>query len=137
MKKIIIIFFLFFFLSSCSGGVTFYDDNQIDEFDKLLLLENAIKYDVRIKEDCEKGHIKGFMCMRKSSSNVDEVCDIIKKLYPKHKTIVLISEGNDAAYLAKLLSQSGYKDVHVFKNGYLKYKELKNGSFVEEIGCNC
>lgn len=133
-KKIILLLLLMFIciLFACENEkITKVSD--INEFDKLINSEGVLLYDIRKKEECEKGHIPYFMCMGLE----DDLVENIKLLYSTKKTIVFIGSESDILLVFNELEKNGYKNIYYFEGGYENYAKLKGDDFVPAVGCDC
>lgn len=145
MKKVslLIVFISLTFLLLGCNEANVYDITTIQEFDEMIKLNDAVRYDLRSSKECEKGHIPRFMCMRTIDENgnlkeLDEIIKNIKIIYDKDKTIILIADDEETVKeVADKLTNNGYRNICYFKDGYQKYKEAKGDSFIPEEGCNC
>ena len=135
MKKIIFvltIFLLSLVLVSCKEKPN--KISNVQEFESLF--EGAIKYDIRIEEECEDGHIKGFVCMG-DNDNDEIVKNISLVSLSKDQNIVLIGEEKRVLEIFDALSKKGYKSMYYFDGGYQAYAQAKGEGFVPETGCGC
>lgn len=108
--------------------------NDYEVFDNIC--KDAIKYDIRSDEDCENGHIQGFMCV--GSKTNDEIVNNLKIVSESKKTnIVLIGEEKDCLYILEQLSKKGFKNLYYFEGGYQGYAQKKADKFIPETGCGC
>ena len=126
MKKLtlIIIILLVSLTIGCKSKAKVISD--VDEFETLFT--GSIKYDIRSNQECEAGHIPGFMCMGDLST--DELInniDIVAK--DKEQKIILL--------VYKELGKKGYKNMYYFENGYNGYADKKGTDFKPETGCGC
>lgn len=144
MKKIVslLIIFLMFFVSGCKTTAT--KITTVEELDDLLGESDVLKYDIRLTDACEEGHIPGFMCMgpvseEEKDSKIEQIITNIKTLYQNmNKKIVIIDEDNASAiYILNSLKSAGYHNLYYFDGGYNQYVALKGESFIPETGCNC
>lgn len=134
MKKLtlIIIILLASLTIGCKSKTKMISD--VDEFEALFT--GSIKYDIRNNQECEIGHIPGFMCM--GDLSIDELInniDIVAK--DKKQNIILIGNDEVVRLVYKSLSKKGYKNLYYFENGYNGYLEKKGLDFKPETGCGC
>ena len=145
MKKLVLLLLLACLVGCTSGKSFVYHDDELAKFDKVL--ENigdghTKAYDLRSEEDCLLGRIPGFFCMRTiDSSNNEKSLDTIFEHLSlligndyAYLIILMDADGIDSAYLAGLLVDAGYRNVHYFASGYARYVYLKGDSFVPEVG---
>ena len=112
--------------------------SDIDEFE--ILFSDALKYDIRDIDDCEKGHIPSFLCMGGVTSDEKLVDTILLTTKSKDKKIIIISYENDfdrINNIFSLLQKEKYYNLYSFEGGYENYVKLKGDSFVPEEGCDC
>lgn len=134
MKKVFLLVTLFIsiLLIGCSKSPQMISD--VEEFETLFT--EAIKYDIRSDEECEAGHIKGFMCV--GSKDKDTLIKNISIIAENKKTnIILIGKEDDCIYILEGLAKKGFKNLYYFENGYQGYVEKKGESFIPETGCGC
>lgn len=146
MKRILILFtFILLFAGCVRREIHIYEDNEINDFDKVLTDIGNGKtkaYDLRGYDECTAERIPGFICIRTKDTEGNEksldtvVSDLGWKLGKRHGYLIILSDnhGEEASYVASKLFEMGYYNVHYFQNGYLRYKELKGSSFVPETG---
>lgn len=141
-----VMFLLLLLLVGCSSGKVYvYQDNDIAQFDRIL--ENignqkTKAYDLRSEEICKLGRIPGFFCMRTTNSlgeekTLDTIFEHLQLLIGddyQYLIILMDEDGSDSAYLAHLLLEAGYRNVHYFASGYHTYATLKGDGFVPEVG---
>lgn len=140
VKKILFIFTLCVItlsLFSCKKKeANFFEDTL--EFENIF--DEALKYDIRSTDDCEKGHIPSFICMGGVSDNQKLVDTILVTIQSKDKSIVIISYENDTDRLNEifqLLIKNKCYNLYSFSGGYENYVNLKGESFIPEEGCDC
>ena len=135
MKKIglvIVLLFISFVLVSCKAKPVKISD--VVEFEKLF--EGAIKYDIRSEEECEEGHIKGFVCMgEKDNDTLIHNIDLVS--IDNNQTIILIGNEEQVLLIFEGLSKKGHKNMYYFDGGYESYASLKGEGYVPETGCGC
>ena len=134
MKRTIFIIIVCLFclvLTSCKKPNRVGD---VQEFESLF--EGAIKYDIRTEEECESGHIKGFVCMG-DNDNDEIVKNISLVSLSKDQNIILIGDEKRVLEIFDTLSKKGYKSMYYFDGGYQAYVEAKGEGFVPETGCGC
>ena len=146
MKKILLFALIILVLSGCAKKQIYvYSDDEINDFDKILENTGNGKtkaYDLRSEEKCFEGRIPKFFCMRTKNSlgeeiSLDQIYENMKILLnDNYKTLIIfIDDGNnEASYLAEKLFRDGFYNIHYFKNGYERYRELKGESFIPETG---
>ncbi len=129
------------FLSGCSKPVQ--PINSFEEFNKLLQrkfegdFKESIAYDLRDDENCQNGHIKGFMCIMNEYETINDLLTDIIQIYSKRAYIFIIdANGSDSLKLAELLKEQGYKHIIYYEKGYEQYI-VDYPDFVPEIGCDC
>lgn len=134
MRKILLLILLLISICLIGCGGTPQKISDVEQFESLF--DGAIKYDVRSDEECEAGHIKGFLCVgSKDNDTLIKNIDLIAK--NKKVNIILIGDEVDVLYILKGLSKKGYKNLYYFEDGYLGYANSKGDSFVPELGCGC
>ncbi|MDD3999807.1 MAG: rhodanese-like domain-containing protein [Bacilli bacterium] len=145
MRKLLVLF-LFFFLCGCKNKeIIVYSDDEINDFDLILIQAQTHKsktYDLRSEEDCRRGRIPGFFCVRSVNSkgikkSLDQIAADLKLILGTdyNYLIVLIDEdGSEASYLADKLFSQGYYNIHYFESGFDQFVKLKGEEFVPEIG---
>ena len=108
--------------------------SDVDEFEKLF--NGAIKYDVREDNDCEDGHIKGFVCMgSKENDTLIKNIDLVS--IDNDQVIILIGEEEQVLYIFEGLSKLGHKNMYYFDGGYQGYVAAKGEDYQPETGCGC
>lgn len=134
MKKVLLVLSIIMtcFLIGCKAKYNMISD--VDEFDSLFT--GAMKYDIRSDEECELGHIPGFMCMgseteEKLISNIDTIAK------DKYQNIILIGDKEKVESIFKELSKKGYKSLYTFEDGFEGYANKKGEDFKPEEGCGC
>ena len=117
--------------------------DNVETFDEMITnklngkYDESLAYDLRTQNECEKGHIKGFLCIRSDEDNINEIYQEITKTYKKKAMILLIClDGTESNELALLLTNKGYKNVYYFQGGFLNYISI-HPNFIPEIGCDC
>ena len=135
MKKLALIVTIILFsclLVSCKEKPNKVSDVQ--DFESLF--EGAIKYDIRSDEDCEDGHIKGFVCMG-DNSNEEIIKNITLVALSKKQTIILVGEEERILTVFNELGKKGFKNMYYFDGGYQAYVSAKGEGYVPEEGCGC
>ena len=134
---LITIFLISILMVSCKKKEVKYF-NDVNEFENIF--NNALKYDIRNNEDCEKGHIPSFMCMGGVTDNQKLVDTILVTIKSKDKNIIIISYENDTERLNEifeLLIKNKCYNLYSFYGGYENYANLKGEEFTPEGGCDC
>lgn len=139
MKKHLLVIILVIFLVGCSK--TSHEIIDATAFDEIVN-RAVVKYDLRSYEECEAGHIPGFICVGVNDSDPIEqaIYNITNKYsdYKKSDIIVLIaSNQGDAKLAASSIAKKGFKKVYYFSGGYSEYVRQKGDEFVPEVGCDC
>jgi hypothetical protein len=146
VKRILILFTFLFLCTGCvQKKIHIYADDEIEGFDKVLAdvgNGNTKAYDLRSYDGCTAERIPGFVCIRTKDTGGNEksldtvVSDLGWKLGKRYGYLIILSDANgeEASYVAGKLFEMGYYNVHYFRSGYSRYKELKGNSFVPETG---
>ncbi len=133
-KVIILIVFVLISIMFVSCKKSASKIKDVNEFDGLF--QDALKYDIRSNDECEIGHIKGFLCM--GGEGLDSVCDTISTIIKdKKRVIILMGTEDDCLYVFNYLGKKGYKHMYYFEGGYENYVSLKGDGFTPEVGCDC
>lgn len=142
-KLFYISLFIIILLSGCSRNVNMLTTYR--ELDSLLESNKSIlAYDLRDFDDCQKGHIKGFMCIVPLGDNKSPQEQVIYNLtnkyssYSKSQIVVLIcSDGKMSKEVAEELNKKGFKNIYYYEGGYEAYVDCKGDKYIPEVGCGC
>lgn len=150
MKKLTIgLLLCFFILVGCGQTeIKVYSDDEFASFNSLL--ENignkkTSAYDLRDYDECYLERIPGFYCsgfanIEDEKESLDSVANnlmLILGAKKKQMIILMDNDGENSRYLANLLFENGYKNIHYFESGYARYVEL-HPDFIPETGdCDC
>jgi hypothetical protein len=145
MKKWLFLVLMFFLIGCDQEKVTVYLDSDVEAFDEILLNignGHTKAYDIRSETSCIDGRIPGFFCMRTVDSEgiekpLEEIASNLMLLIGNDYNYLIIlmdEDGTSCHYLAEILANAGYRNIHYFQNGYESYVLLKGDSFIPEVG---
>ncbi|MGD9605386.1 MAG: rhodanese-like domain-containing protein [Bacilli bacterium] len=145
MKRVCLLLIICLLAGCKQGQIFVYQDDEIANFDKILINignGHTKAYDLRSEDECVLGRIPGFFCMRTTNSlgeekSLETIFEHLTLLVAddyNYLIILMDNDGSDSTYLAGLLFDAGYQNVHYFASGYDKYAQLKGDEFIPETG---
>ena len=154
MKKAVIVILLLFTLTGCTKVKSYKEATVKDFVDLIMEYETGKKtgviyIDLRplgTDEGKEEGtfaesHVQGFINYNVKNGKETEMVTWLKGMYDTKTAVILIdSDGTDVRTVAKWLTESGYKKVYYYEDGFSSLKEkaqdmLHFVSGIEDCGC--
>lgn len=103
--------------------------------------EGFVAIDLRTLNEYSEGHFKGFINYDYSKGTDDELITTLKGMYNNETVVFLIDDGNNYVEIfSKILFDSGYKNIYLFKDGYNNLVPLATNDLFVVTGsddCGC